>query len=331
MSRMSRLELVGLLLLTCTQILTEHRDLHERRYQHGHHHFPDLQERMTREVRVKQGRLRGMVVQSMTNYNLQLVDVFLGKFGSASIAFLAHPRRPLELEGVGGLVRICNPKFQLQFPRRLPFAVQQLVPRNNRDQISGTLASYRSYITFASLRATFLRAKANPIPPRSSTGLRRINRMRLIRTKMPSRLTQSGQFRMQQTATTAFRRSIAIPERIRLRSVSKSFLAAAYARFEAPDTSKDPKRGARVRASMYFGNRYYSRRFPPASPRTPPAAAFPRPPPPTRSSSVRQVASARAARAASRLKPSTHASADDPQWTMTNRPVRSQLSSVGWE
>jgi len=148
---MSRLELVGLLLLTCTQILTEHRDLHERRYQHGHHHFPDLQERMTREVRVKQGRLRGMVVQPMTNYNLQLVDVFLGKFGSASVAFLAHPRRPVELEDVGGLVRICNPEFQLQCPR--PFGVQQLASRNNRDQISRSLASCRGYITFASLRA----------------------------------------------------------------------------------------------------------------------------------------------------------------------------------
>ncbi|EZA54823.1 Neuroligin-4, X-linked [Ooceraea biroi] len=78
MSRMLRLELVGLLLLTCTQILTEHRDFHEPRNQYGYHRFPDFQERMTREVRVKEGRLRGMVIQPMTNYNLQLVDVFLG-------------------------------------------------------------------------------------------------------------------------------------------------------------------------------------------------------------------------------------------------------------
>lgn len=49
-------------------------------------------------------------------------------------------------------------------------------------------------------------------------------------------------------------------EETRLRSVSKSFLAAAYPRFESPDTSKDPKRGACARASVYFGNRYYCHR-----------------------------------------------------------------------
>ncbi|XP_072762898.1 uncharacterized protein [Anoplolepis gracilipes] len=79
MSKMLRMELVGLLLLACTQILTEHRDLHESRNQYGYHQrFHDLQDRMTREVRVKEGRLRGMVVQPRTNHNLQLVDVFLG-------------------------------------------------------------------------------------------------------------------------------------------------------------------------------------------------------------------------------------------------------------
>ncbi|XP_025268579.1 uncharacterized protein LOC105254067 isoform X2 [Camponotus floridanus] len=79
MSKMLRMELLGLLLLACTQILTEHRDLHESRSQYGYHQrFHDLQERMTREVRVKEGRLRGVVVQPRTNHNLQLVDVFLG-------------------------------------------------------------------------------------------------------------------------------------------------------------------------------------------------------------------------------------------------------------
>ncbi|KYM77532.1 Neuroligin-1 [Atta colombica] len=76
---MLRIELVGLLLLACTQILTEHRDHRESRDQYGYHQrFHDLQERITREVRVKEGRLRGMVIQPRTNYNLQLVDVFLG-------------------------------------------------------------------------------------------------------------------------------------------------------------------------------------------------------------------------------------------------------------
>lgn len=80
MSKMLRMELVGLLLLACTQILTEHRDFHESRNQYGHYQrFHDPQERMTREVRVREGRLRGMVVQPRTNYNMQLVDVFLGK------------------------------------------------------------------------------------------------------------------------------------------------------------------------------------------------------------------------------------------------------------
>lgn len=76
---MLRMELVGLLLLACTQIFTEHRDLRESRNQYGYHQRFHDQERMTREVRVKEGRLRGMVVQPRTNHNLQLVDVFLGK------------------------------------------------------------------------------------------------------------------------------------------------------------------------------------------------------------------------------------------------------------
>jgi len=148
-------------------------------------------------------------------------------------------------------------------------------------------------------RATFLRAKAKSIPPRSGTSYQS---NALNPTEMPSRLTQSGQFRMQRTATTAFRRSIAIPERIRLRSVSKSFLAAAYARFEAPDTSKDPKRGACARASVYFGNRYYSQRFPSSSPRASLLRHHLRPSRARRRPSSR---SARAVRAAPRLKPST--------------------------
>lgn len=88
---MLRIELVGLLLLACTQILTEHLNFPESRGQYGHYqrfHDPH-QERMTREVRVKEGRLRGMMIQPRTNYNLQLVDVFLGKFRNFSI-YLTH-------------------------------------------------------------------------------------------------------------------------------------------------------------------------------------------------------------------------------------------------
>ncbi|XP_012167385.1 uncharacterized protein LOC100644931 isoform X1 [Bombus terrestris] len=77
MSRMLRLELLGLVLLACTQILTEHRSFYDTIPQYGYSRFPDLPER-TREVRVKQGRLRGIVVQPRTTYDLQPVDVFRG-------------------------------------------------------------------------------------------------------------------------------------------------------------------------------------------------------------------------------------------------------------
>lgn len=80
MSRMLRLELVGLVLLACTQILTEHRNIYETRSVYGYRSkFLDPPERFTREVRVKQGRLRGIVVQPRTNHDLQPVDVFLGE------------------------------------------------------------------------------------------------------------------------------------------------------------------------------------------------------------------------------------------------------------
>lgn len=78
MSRMLRLELFGLVLLACTQILTEHRSFYDTVPQYGYSRLPDVPER-TREVRVKQGRLRGIVVQPRTAYDLQLVDVFRGE------------------------------------------------------------------------------------------------------------------------------------------------------------------------------------------------------------------------------------------------------------
>ena len=75
---MLRLELFGLVLLACTQILTEHRSFYDTVPQYGYSRLPDVPER-TREVRVKQGRLRGIVVQPRTAYDLQLVDVFRGE------------------------------------------------------------------------------------------------------------------------------------------------------------------------------------------------------------------------------------------------------------
>ena len=66
--------------MACTQILTEHRDFYGPYNQYSHQRY--LQEwdvDHTKEVRVQQGRLRGMVVRPMTNSRLQLVDVFLGE------------------------------------------------------------------------------------------------------------------------------------------------------------------------------------------------------------------------------------------------------------
>lgn len=61
-----------------------------------------------------------------------------------------------------------------------------------------------------------------------------------------SRLTQSRRFIC--NPLQRYPDNVRYSEETRLRSVSKSFLAAAYPRFESPDTSKDPKRGARARA-----------------------------------------------------------------------------------
>ncbi|XP_043284549.1 uncharacterized protein [Venturia canescens] len=83
MSKMLRLELVGIVLLACTQILTEHRDFYGPYNQFGHQRSGPRQQDwddgiMTKEVEVKEGKLRGMVRKPTTNQRLQLVDVFLG-------------------------------------------------------------------------------------------------------------------------------------------------------------------------------------------------------------------------------------------------------------
>ncbi|KAK0163227.1 hypothetical protein PV327_006932 [Microctonus hyperodae] len=76
---MFKLEVVGIVLLSCTQILTENRNNYYNQYGHQRYHQSNWNEdQMVKEVRVKQGRLRGFVVQPKTNSQLQLVDVFLG-------------------------------------------------------------------------------------------------------------------------------------------------------------------------------------------------------------------------------------------------------------
>ncbi|XP_076171782.1 uncharacterized protein LOC143148878 [Ptiloglossa arizonensis] len=114
MSRMLRLELVGLVLLACTQILTEHRDFYEPRTQHGYHsRYHEFPDRVTREVRVKQGRLRGMVVQPRTNHDLQQIDVFLGvPYAEPPVGSLrfSPPRSPEPWRGVRqslGFAPVC--------------------------------------------------------------------------------------------------------------------------------------------------------------------------------------------------------------------------------
>ncbi|XP_053996989.1 uncharacterized protein LOC128886306 isoform X1 [Hylaeus anthracinus] len=104
MSRMLRLELVGFVLLACTQILTEHRDLHQSRNQYGYQsRYHESQERVTKDVRMKYGRLRGTVVQPRTNHNLQAVDVFLGvPYAEPPVRSLrfSPPRSPEPWRGV---------------------------------------------------------------------------------------------------------------------------------------------------------------------------------------------------------------------------------------
>uniref|UniRef100_A0A0C9S0Z6 NLGN4Y protein n=1 Tax=Fopius arisanus TaxID=64838 RepID=A0A0C9S0Z6_9HYME len=76
---MFRLEVLGVLLLSCTQILTEHREYYVPFNQYGHQRHSQNWDggRMVKEVRVKQGRIRGYVVEPSANPQ-QLVDVFLG-------------------------------------------------------------------------------------------------------------------------------------------------------------------------------------------------------------------------------------------------------------
>ncbi|XP_044583512.1 uncharacterized protein LOC123264341 [Cotesia glomerata] len=76
-----KLEIIGIILVSCTQILSEHRDFYGPYNPFGHqrHRHQNWDEdRMTKEVRVAQGRLRGFVVQPKTSPRMQLVDVFLG-------------------------------------------------------------------------------------------------------------------------------------------------------------------------------------------------------------------------------------------------------------
>ncbi|XP_015109365.1 uncharacterized protein LOC107036135 [Diachasma alloeum] len=75
---MFRLELC-ILLLSCTQILTQHREYYVPFNQYGHQRHSQNWDggRMAKEIRVKQGRLRGYVVEPSANPQ-QLVDVFLG-------------------------------------------------------------------------------------------------------------------------------------------------------------------------------------------------------------------------------------------------------------
>ncbi|XP_023290290.1 neuroligin-4, X-linked [Orussus abietinus] len=78
MSKMLRLQLVGLVLLACTQILTEHRDLYGPRARFGYKEYRNREERIYKYVEVMYGKLRGLVVRPNVVPDLQLVDVFLG-------------------------------------------------------------------------------------------------------------------------------------------------------------------------------------------------------------------------------------------------------------
>ncbi|XP_015515275.2 uncharacterized protein LOC107220967 isoform X1 [Neodiprion lecontei] len=128
MSKMLRLELVGLVLLACTQILTEHRDSYDYGNQYGHQRQYDYQEeKFTREVSVsRQGRLRGIVVHFRRHPNLQPVDVFLGvPYAAPPLGTLRFtpPRSPRPWSGV----RHSN-RFAPVCPQVLPDLHTEVTP-----------------------------------------------------------------------------------------------------------------------------------------------------------------------------------------------------------
>ncbi|XP_076644805.1 uncharacterized protein LOC143354525 [Halictus rubicundus] len=138
MSRMLRLELVGLLLLACTQILTEHRDSYPPRAQYGHYsRSHEYFEPPSRQVKVKQGLLRGMVVQPRTNHELQLVDVFLGvPYAESPVGSLrfSPPRSPEPWWGIRPALEfapVCPqvlPKLQDQMKSVRTEYLEKLLP-----------------------------------------------------------------------------------------------------------------------------------------------------------------------------------------------------------
>nr|KAF7421597.1 hypothetical protein H0235_009433 [Vespula pensylvanica] len=102
---MLRLELLGVVLLACTQILTEHRDSRETRapYINYPRYHQESVEPVTKDVKVKHGRLRGTIVKPRTNHDLQLVDVFLGvPYAEPPVGSLRFtpPRSPQPWRGV---------------------------------------------------------------------------------------------------------------------------------------------------------------------------------------------------------------------------------------
>lgn len=70
----------------------------------------------------------------------------------------------------------------------------------------------------------------------------------LIRRRLLNWLTQRADHFVCNNLLQRYPDNVRYSEETRLRSVSKSFLAAAYPRFESPDTSKDPKRRERAHA-----------------------------------------------------------------------------------
>ncbi|XP_058801799.1 uncharacterized protein LOC131670313 [Phymastichus coffea] len=120
MISMLRLELVGLVLLTCNQILTEHRDFYGLRNQYGSNHRSsgNYAGAKTREIHTTCGRLKGTVVQPYTDS--PLVDVFLGvPYADPPTSNLRFepPRSPSPKSWAG--VRHCT-SFQPVCPQLLP-------------------------------------------------------------------------------------------------------------------------------------------------------------------------------------------------------------------
>ncbi|XP_034947320.1 uncharacterized protein [Chelonus insularis] len=165
---MIRLEIIVFLLMSCSQILTEHRDYYGSYNQYGHQRYHNQgwdDDRMVKEVRVEQGRLKGLVVQPKTNPRLQLVDVFLG------VPYAEPPVGPFRFSPP----RSPQPWRDIRFAQEFAPVCPQVLP-NLRDEVKPGRHEYLErllpYLKNQSEDCLYLNIYA-PHQPEGQTNLRR--------------------------------------------------------------------------------------------------------------------------------------------------------------